>query len=151
VNDELRFDFVGITKGYGHFHVPADVFAAMVDLLERTRHPYAHGNRFGNGPNWKIRVIRVALKTLDLDERKLNHGFHRGVYIAPLAANYREFLRGEQRSLQKGIQESVETIAEKTKNRWIIPRSRRNGVWRNISGAEMLRTAVNSALRTEVL
>lgn len=151
VNDRLRFDFMGMTKGFGHFHVPPDVFAAMVSLLEREQHSYAHGNRFGNGPNWKIRVIRVSLEMLGLDVMHLNHGFCRGVYAAPLASNFRAFLRGEQRSLRKDTQSSVEAISEVMKGRWILPRSVRRTSWREINGAEVLRSTLNSIIGTKVL
>ena len=149
VNSRLRFQFVGVTKGYGHFHVPPDVFAAMVHLLETKKHPYAHGNRFGNGPNWKIRVIRVALKILDLDVNWLNHGFPRGVYIAPLAENYQKFLQGKERHLCKGSQSSVEAIADAIKARWIVPRSHRREDWKETSGPSVMNEIFRSISGTE--
>ena len=151
VSEHLQFLFAGTTKGYGHFHVPSDTFEAMVRLLEIKGHAYAHGNRFGNGPNWKMRVIRVALDVLGLDPSLLNHGFPRGVYVAPLASNYQEFLRGEQAGLRKDTQSKAETIAETIKDRWILPRSRRNQEWREINGSEQIASAINSVAGRKLL
>jgi hypothetical protein len=151
INDHVEFLYVGQTKGYGHFHVPREVFKAMVTLLAKFGHPYANGNRFGMGPNWKMRVIRVALSSLSLDPEQLRHGLRRGVYIAPLAENYDRFLKGEERFLSKGIQGNQDEITKHIKDRWIIPRAQRNIQWKTIDGAELLRSAINSTLVHDVL
>lgn len=149
VNNFIKFLYVGKSRGYGHFHVPGDVYSAMIKLLIRRRHPYARGNRFGMGPNWKMRVIRVALTKLGLDPQKLNHGLQRGVYLAPLARNYDKFLRGEERVLSKDVQDGIEAITQRIKNRWIIPRSMRNETWKEADGATIFRYAINSTLARE--
>jgi len=151
INKTVRFLYVGQTKGYGHFHVPRDVFKAMVSFLVRHEHPYAKGNRFGMGPNWKMRVIRTALSLLDLDPEQLKHGLCRGVYLVPLAKNYDKFLSGKQRFLSKRIQASETAITKRIKHRWVIPRSQRDPSWRIIDGAEMLRSSINSTIGREIL
>jgi len=151
INKTVRFLYVGQTKGYGHFHVPRDVFKAMVSFLVRHEHPYAKGNRFGMGPNWKMRVIRTALSLLDLDPEQLKHGLCRGVYLVPLAKNYDKFLSGKQRFLSKRIQASETEITKRIKHRWVIPRSQRDPSWRIIDGAEMLRSSINSTIGREIL
>ena len=93
----------------------------------------------------------MSLNNLGLDTKKLNHGFARGVYFAPLAGNYQEFLRGEQRSLRKDLQTSAEAVTESVKDRWIIPRSIRDPSWRTLEGADLFRSTLNSILGMEVL
>jgi hypothetical protein len=117
------------TKGYGHFHIPNDIFKEMVDMLDRRKHPYAKGNRFGNGPNWKIRVIRQAANNLGLDEDLLVHGIRRQVYIVPLAKNTRSFLLGESIN-PRYMTLSTKEITEYWRERWGMPRSKRCPDWR---------------------
>ena len=55
-------------------------------------------NRFGKGPNWRMRVIRSACDVLNLDsEVILKHSFKRGLFAIPLAINYKSFLRGHSK------------------------------------------------------
>ena len=58
-------------------------------------HSPRHSHEYGSGPNWKIRVIRQALKSLGMDGDLLRHGVSREVYAMPLAENWRQYLTGE--------------------------------------------------------
>ncbi len=70
----------------------------MRSYLEAIGHPYATGNRFGMGPNWKIRVARTALEKIGLDaDDILNHGIAREVYAVPLPYLAKNLL-GRQRT-----------------------------------------------------
>ena len=151
VNDRLRFQYVGTTKGFGHFQVPTSVFRALVHLLEKREHPYAHGNRFGNGPNWKMRVIRTGLQSLGLDPSRLHHGVQRGIYVAPLADDYTSFLCGRRRDISKTIQDTIPVIAETIKRRWVIPRASRTSDWKTVGGASQIKNAVNSVAGEKIL
>ncbi|OIQ08182.1 hypothetical protein MOOR_21500 [Moorella thermoacetica] len=115
---------VGTTQGWGHFHVPGRIFEAMRHLLELYGHPYAKGYKYGNGPNWRMRVVRAALKQLGMDQDLLRHGVTREVYVMPLAQNWREFLQGKTQECTVN-RPSVEEIAAACRERWIIPRSQR--------------------------
>ena len=54
-------------------------------------------NRFGDGPNWRMRVIRTALDIIGFDsDILLKHSFARGLYVVPLAKNFRAFLTGKR-------------------------------------------------------
>ena len=117
------------TKGHGHFHIPEEIFKSMLDILARRKHPYAKGNRFGNGPNWKIRVIRQATTELGLDQNLLLHGIQRQVYLAPLAKNTRSFLLGNSENPQY-LTLSTGEITQFWRDRWGIPRSKRCPGWR---------------------
>ena len=72
---------IGTTRGFGHFHLSGEIFAALRGHLEATGHPYASGHRFGMGPNWKLRVARAALEGIGIDGNSiLKHGIEREVY-----------------------------------------------------------------------
>ena len=120
---------IGYTKGFGHFQLSDDIFDRLRELLLRTNHDYGHGHKFGQGPNWRIRVLRVALRELGLSQDLLNHGIPREVYIMPLAANTRQFLRGESVRLD-GRLPSAADVATQAVSRWLVPRSSRDSMWR---------------------
>lgn len=127
------------TKGYGHFHIPEKTFKAMLDMLARREHPYAKGNRFGNGPNWKIRVIRQAANELGLDQDLLVHGIRRQVYLVPLAKNTRSFLHGKSAS-PRYLTLSAREITEFWRERWGMPRSKRCPDWRQWQPDTLIRS-----------
>jgi hypothetical protein len=93
-NNQKVFIKVGETSGWGHFHLSNGVFDLMREYLESINHPIVKSNRFGQGPNWKIRFIRTALEEVGLPADLLNHGIKRELYFAPLASNYSEYLNG---------------------------------------------------------
>lgn len=120
---------VGDTAGWGHFHVPGDIFLKMRRLLEMDGHRYAKGHGYGEGPNWRLRTIRQALKSIGLDEELLRHGISREVYCCPLAQNWREYLKGEVNECFSR-RPSAREIASAALERWVIPRSQRRPEYR---------------------
>ena len=115
---------IGSTRGWGHFHVSDKTFRDMRRVLELGGHPYADGHGYGQGPNWKIRVIREALSEINFDQGLLNHGIRREVFAAPLAENWREYLRGvaDECVLRRP---TASQISEACLERWVLPRSYR--------------------------
>ncbi|MFW6116520.1 MAG: Druantia anti-phage system protein DruA [bacterium] len=126
------FEFLqlGYTEGWGHFHVPDDLFEQMRRLLQLEDHKYSSGNRFGDGPNWRLRVIRVALGRMGLDEDLLRHGIRREVYAAPIAENWQEYLLGETDNCHID-RPSASEIGQAAVERWLIPRSERRPGYRS--------------------
>jgi len=128
---------IGETRGYGHFHLSNSIFERMRHLLAMEDHKYANSHQFGQGPNWRWRVIRVGLKRLGLDEDLLRHGILREIYVMPLASDCREFLRGEIQDphLQRPTTHEIATVAL---NRWVIPRSERMPDYRSFKKEQLL-------------
>src|SRR5207249_7945395 len=94
------------------------------------KHPIVEHNRFGQGPNWKMRLIRTGMQELDIDYKKYGkHGVRRGFYVAPLARNFKEFLRGESKR-PIFYRQSTKELFSFFKTRYLIPRSERNQEWR---------------------
>lgn len=92
--DTLLYQPIGTTAGFGTLHISNQTFESMKELSES--HGYSISHKFGDGPNWRMRVIRTACDTMGLDaEVILRHSFQRGLYGVPLAENWREFLLGE--------------------------------------------------------
>jgi hypothetical protein len=119
------FESVGFTSGYGHFHVDQSLFEEMRAYLKRRRHPYCGNNRFGNGPNWKLRAIRASLGLLGMDHDLLHHGINREVFICRLAKNADRILRGENKRPNFNGLLSVDEVSCLALERWVCPRAHR--------------------------
>ena len=115
---------IGWTGGYGHFHVSDDLFVRLRAYLERVGHSYANGHQFGDGPNWRMRVIRVGLHELELDPMLLRHGIERQVFAMPLADNFREYLTGKAVNPSLRLLPAHE-ISREAVRRWVKPRALR--------------------------
>lgn len=115
---------IGETRGYGHFQLSNDLFERIRQLLVDENHPYANGHQFGQGPNWRFRVLRVGLKRLGLDEELIRHGIHRKVYAMPMVSDFKDFLNGRSQETTLN-RPTIETISTAALNRWVIPRSLR--------------------------
>ena len=118
-----RFERIGATKGFGHFHLSGEIFELLRDYLEAIGHPYASGHRFGMGPNWRLRVARAALEKICANGNAvLKHGIERDVYAIPLAKNWQDILLGQQKNVRSQVLPASE-IAEFCLSRWIVPRT----------------------------
>jgi hypothetical protein len=116
---------LGFTEGWGHFHVPNDIFDDIRCFLQRRRHAYAKGFKFGDGPNWRLRALRLAMSLIGLRPELLRHGVKREVFIIELASNAREVLRGMRKHPRYDGLLSVAEISNLAKERWMLPRAER--------------------------
>jgi hypothetical protein len=76
-----------------------------------------------------MRTLRSALTKIGLDPELLKHGVRREVFLAPVASNFKEYLRGEaDRATWShfGLDEMAEFFGE----RWAIPRAGRDDSYR---------------------
>ena len=122
---------IGATTGYGHFQISGELFSKLRELLREANHPYVDGHQFGNGPNWRLRLLRAGLELLELDaDHILKHGIQREVYVIPIARNAKEYLAGID---SEGAidQRSVEEISDLAIKRWVIPRAERDPKYQN--------------------
>lgn len=121
---------IGTTTGYGHFQISDELFSRLREFLRGTEHPYVDGHQFGNGPNWRIRLLRAGLESIGLNaDYTLKHGIQREVYAMPIASNSRDFLAGMDQKLAFNHR-SVKEISNLAKERWVVPRARRNPAYR---------------------
>jgi len=89
----LIYKPIGTTSGYGSLHISNETFDAMLQLAEENDCNIS--NRFGDGPNWRMRVIRSACDVLNLNsDIILKHSFQRGLFAVRLATNCKSFLNG---------------------------------------------------------
>lgn len=138
-----RFQRIGTTKGFGHFHLSGPVFEALRGYLEDKEHPYASGHRFGMGPNWRLRVARAALEDIGIDGNSiLKHGVEREVYAIPLAKNWKQILHGKHKNV-RSLATSASEIAEFCRNRWIVPRADRDKSYLSFDRSSIMQALLN--------
>ncbi len=111
--------FIGYTKGQTHYHLSTNGFYEEAEkILKEINHPIIFSYKYGNGPNWKIRVIKEVLAIIGLKEEKiLTLGTKRAYYIAPLIKNWREFLNGQTDKVER-TEKTSEELFEYWKKRW---------------------------------
>lgn len=129
---------IGYTLGWGHFHISGALFDAFVAYLARRRHPYARNNRFGDGPNWRMRVIRQCLVMLGLRPVLLQHGIRREVFVCELATNARAVLSGTARRPRYAGLMRVGEISAIARDRWMVPRAIRRPEFREWKREQLL-------------
>ncbi|NJD75865.1 MAG: DUF4338 domain-containing protein [Candidatus Methanoperedens sp.] len=116
---------VGWTSGYGHFHLNSGLADEMIDYLHDVGDPIIERHRFGQGPQWKMRVIRNCLQRINLNGNNLlYHGIKRGFYGAPLTRNFKEYLCGITNEPDY-YDQPADDISAYIKERYIIPRAKR--------------------------
>ncbi|MDG6949920.1 MAG: DUF4338 domain-containing protein [Nitrososphaerota archaeon] len=125
------FRSLGFTRGWGHFHIPDDLFGMIREYLALSGHKYSKGHEFGDGPNWKLRAVRQALVMLGINESVLNHGIGREVFACTLADNALDVLskRDRREPVYRSLL-SVEEVGALARSRWMVPRSLRKPDYR---------------------
>lgn len=131
INGEFFFKSLGYTNGWGHYHIPEELFTKCRVLLKVLNDPYANNYKFKQGPNFRIRIIRRVLSILGLSGNLLNHGIKREVFICENFSNSSQILKNTK--LKENINElkSIEEITKLCKERWIIPRGYRDRSYRH--------------------
>jgi hypothetical protein len=114
---------IGYTGGWGHFHIPDDLFSDLRAYLRQIGHSYADLHRFGQGPNWRLRTTRAALSELGFTADLLKHGIQREVFLCELASNALSILKkGKGRPNLKSLLTAQE-VGALAVQRWVMPRS----------------------------
>jgi hypothetical protein len=95
--DEVVYRELGLSEGFGSYHLSRDTIGLMDNLLSRNGNGRQVNFIFGEGVNPRMRHIRQALSIINLpSDIILKHGNKRVVYGVELAKNYREVLLGLQ-------------------------------------------------------
>lgn len=125
---ETYFERIGFTIGWGHFHITDALFKQMRDFLREHDHAYADRHKFGEGPNWRLRTIRAALKALRINETVLKHGIQREVFVAKLATNAFDVLHSGRAEPDLTRLRSATEISDMAVERWLAPRAARGEI-----------------------
>lgn len=120
VNGRHVFRSVGYTRGFGHFQFSDELFNALANDLKQI--DLLPGSKYGEGPNWRMRVLRTALSRIGLNPDLIRHGIKREVYVAPLATNWKEFLL-HGAAAPDWYEYDSEELASHFRTRWAVPRA----------------------------
>ena len=118
-NRLFNWDFIGYTKGQSHIHITANGSWELIKKVVPSEEFNTY--KYGQGPNWKMRILRKGLHELGLSEEMMSIGWQRGYYRCTLAENWKEYLQGKAKRV-KWKQFDRDKLIELWKTRWIIPR-----------------------------
>jgi hypothetical protein len=125
LNGTIYMHPIEYTKGWGHFHIPDELFNDLRDFLRIKKHSYADGHKFGQGANWKFRLTKTALNKLGMGSIALKHGIKRQVFISYLAENSKTILKNGIGEPDLSALLSINEISQLALDRWIIKRAER--------------------------
>jgi len=118
-----EWQFLGFTKGLTHIHLNG-LWERSLELAKGMNAKSLKKNKFGHGPNWKFRVLSEVFSRLGLSEEYYETGIKKGYYFRPLAAEWREFLKGETDQLSY-VNKSFEEYVELWKSKYLKRRLKR--------------------------
>ncbi len=121
---------VGYTLGSGEFHFANGLYGQIVSYARAHLEPTAKHERWGSGWRSRREVVRQTLNHLDLNPDILYHGVRREVFVAPVARNAREFLRGQHRQLRFRRRPAAE-LFDAFRERWMLRRVERDSSYRD--------------------
>lgn len=121
---------IGYTRGWGHFHIPDSFFYELREYLRLIGHRYADQHGFGQGPNWRLRTTKAALRAIGFEQQVLRHGIKRQVFICKLADNAFDVLRSGECDPDISSLLKAQSVGELAVARWMIPRARRRPEFR---------------------
>lgn len=147
LNNKTIFNPIGYTSGWGHFHIPDELFHMMREYLESVEDSYASNHQYGDGPNWKLRVVKKAFSRIGINPDLLRHGISREVFVASVATNSKAVLKGEDRSADYKELSTVNELADHALDRWIIPRSKRKPEYKNWLSESLLKNLRTGAIQ----
>ena len=138
VEGELVWKSLGMSLGWGHFHLGNGHFEAMSEFMRDESPDVFNSYKFGGGPSWKLRVIRSCLRELDIPGTALKHGIRREVFAAPLSRNWSQFLRGDIAS-PEFHNRSIDDLMSFFRTRWLLPRAGRDSRYKDVTKEDIQR------------
>jgi hypothetical protein len=121
----LIFQSVGSTEGSGEFHFTNGLYRDIAAFARDNCTPTGKHAAWGSGFRNRREVVKKCLQALGISSEWVYHGIRREVFAVPLAANAREFLRGEHERLRYHKIDATDVCAY-FKARWLVPRSHRD-------------------------
>jgi len=119
------FDYLGTTKGFSSVLIPLEVKQQMREDFKAKKGKYSeiYYNEDGSVKE-RYGVVKGYQKLGKYGKVQSIENF-RGVYVIPLATNWKEFLREEADDLDLTERKKFGIIVEDWKDRWFYPRKER--------------------------
>lgn len=138
---EVRYHYLGKTRGFGTFQFGEDATTAMSTVLSQTSDGQRVNYVFGEGVNPRLRMLRDALDEMGFSSNMLlDHGAPRLVYGVLLISNLTDYLLGIDRTphylipIKRGESATAATaaIGGWWYERWSMNRVQKEGVLEEI-------------------
>lgn len=114
---QKQFKLIGLTSGYSTFQVPPSIYNQIKQLVNSNGQ--SHIPTIDGGASAKLRILRYGARELGIDEEQLVFSGHRrAVFAAPIAVNWREFLRMETQQIEY-CDYSLQELINEWKSRWL--------------------------------
>jgi len=134
--DRLLMHSVGYTAGWGTFHFANGVYESMLEFARANCKGTAKAEGWGGGEfRNRQEVVRKCLKAIGIPSDWMLHQVKRQIFVAPLAQNSREFLRGDTNQLDY-FNENVSAYFEFFRERWMMPRAKRDTSYKDFCREE---------------
>jgi hypothetical protein len=117
------FEPIGFTAGSGDFQFLNGAYEVIQDAVKKCGVASAKHVKWGNGYRNRREVVQEFLKATGIASSALQHGIQREVFVAPLAYNARDFLKGAGESPEY-YSMPIDFITEAFLNRWLLPRAK---------------------------
>ena len=132
-SEELRYRYLGKTKGIGTFQFSDATVSELARLLAQSKKGQRINSVFGEGVNPRLRKIRDGLELLGLDSNIfLDHGAPRLVYGVDLARNTADYVIGLAATLSPLIPAKTKDAGQEMVrwwlSRWVMARVQRDDV-----------------------
>ena len=136
IEKRLAFECVGHTQGFGEFHFSNGIYGALRAYAKLNATATASHASWADGFRNRQEVVKKALDKLGLPSSWHNHGIKREIYVAPLAKNTREFLRGNDQELDY-YNQPVNALFNWFRIGWLLPRSQQNDQYKQWNPQEL--------------
>lgn len=125
VLERLSYRSVGFSQGTGEFHFSNGLYSSIAAYATRYCTPTYRSEEWGRGFRNRREVIRKCLRKIHLNIAWSHHGISREIFVAPLANNVGEFLRGEHSRLQ-WFEYDTSSLVDWFRERWFLSRAARD-------------------------
>lgn len=129
-DDRLLYQPIGETRGYGTLHLTENTINLMRKYLDAQG--IRVGHKFGDGPSWRMRLIKAAGDLLEFNsDFLLKHSFRRTIYFVSLAKNSLEILNGTEKR-PRYYRWSKTELSEYWKKRWLSNRKKNSLITKKV-------------------
>lgn len=97
--DRIRkpnWELVGFSHGTGTSFQSDGIYDLAKKLVMQEDKETYDSYKFGDGANWKLRILRKAYSIANISPSALDLGNQKGIYFAPLAKNWKEILNSKK-------------------------------------------------------
>lgn len=142
-NGELKFSYVGNTKGFGSVHLSSKTYKIIQELLEKHPNLEKEDSTFSAGVNFKMRSIAKGLGFIGMSKLQ-QHENPRLVYLIPLLKNWKNYLNGVDTEADyifnmSSIDDEMNSLIRFWKERWYLKRIQKIEILEKVNNQKALK------------